>query len=182
VAVGADRRGYWRFLADHEVRLDPDDWQFGAFGDLTGYLSWHVAPDRRREEEARIVGEVDAWIGSLVLGPIADTLERRRPVAVRVVVPAAAEALLFRPLELAHAGGEPLSAQEITLVMQAGREDGDVLTGSERLRVLGPEPAPRAVLTRAALRRDRHHGEGSGRAGAAVRGDPRAAAGRSGRS
>jgi hypothetical protein len=89
------------FLAGHEVRLDPGDWQFRAFGDLTGYLSWHVAPDRRREEEARIVGEVGAWIGSQVLGPIADTLERKRPVAVRVVVPEAAEALLFRPLELA---------------------------------------------------------------------------------
>jgi hypothetical protein len=42
------------FLADHEVRLAPNDWQFEAFTDLTGYLSWHVSPDRRREDEARI--------------------------------------------------------------------------------------------------------------------------------
>jgi hypothetical protein len=34
-------------LADHEVRLAPDDWQFLAFGDPTGYLSWHVTPDRQ---------------------------------------------------------------------------------------------------------------------------------------
>ena len=68
-----------RFFADHEVRLDPGDWQFEAFGDLTGYLSWHVAPDRRREDEARIVGEVGAWIGSEVLGPVAGALARKRP-------------------------------------------------------------------------------------------------------
>jgi hypothetical protein len=33
------------FLADHEVRLDAGCWQFGAFTDLLGYLTWHVAPD-----------------------------------------------------------------------------------------------------------------------------------------
>jgi hypothetical protein len=124
-------------LFDHEVLLDAGDWQFQAFGDLTGYLSWHVTPDRRLEDEARIVGEVGAWIGSQVLGPIAGALARNGPVTVRVVVPEAAEALLFRPLELAHAGGRPLSVQDVTFVMQAGWEDGDILPVGERLRVLG---------------------------------------------
>jgi tetratricopeptide (TPR) repeat protein len=133
--VLTDRAG--AFVADHAVRLDPGHWQYEAFADLLGYLSWHAPPDRRREEEARIVAEVGAWIGSEVLGPIAGALARDRPATVRVVVPEAAQALLFRPLELAHAGGRPLSAQDVTLVMQAGREDGDVLPVGERLRVLG---------------------------------------------
>ena len=57
------------FLADHEVRLDAASWQYEAFGDLRGYLEWHCAPDRRAEDEARIVGDVGAWIGTEVLGP-----------------------------------------------------------------------------------------------------------------
>jgi hypothetical protein len=76
------------FLADHEVRLDPASWQYEAFGDLRWYLRWHCAPDRRAEDEARIVGEVGAWIGTHVLGPaVCEALARRRPATVRVVVP-----------------------------------------------------------------------------------------------
>lgn len=59
-----------------------------------------------------------------MLGPVAAAMAKARPVTVRVVVPGEARALLFRPLELAHAGGRPLSLQDVTLVMQAG-EDGD---------------------------------------------------------
>jgi len=51
----------------------------GAFADLPGYLRWHVAPDRRAGDEARIVAEVGAWIGSQVLGPVAGALARKRP-------------------------------------------------------------------------------------------------------
>ena len=63
------------FLADHEVRLDDGCWQFEAFTDLLGYLTWHVAPGwppamRRltgRRDEARIVadlGGVDRLAGA----------------------------------------------------------------------------------------------------------------------
>jgi hypothetical protein len=97
------------FLGDHEVRLEATCWQFEAFADLLGYLTWHVAPDRFDEDEARIVAEVGAWIGSEVLGPLAETLARARPATVRVIIPAEARALCFRPLELAHAGGRPLA-------------------------------------------------------------------------
>ncbi len=141
-------------LFDHEVRLDPGDWQFQGFGDQTGYLSWHVTPDRRREDEAKIVGEVGAWIESEVLGPIAGALAQNGPVTVRVVVPEA-EALLFRPLELAHAGGSPLSVQDVTFVMQAGWEDGDVLPVGDRLRVLGLFSLPEGGRS-LNLRRERH--------------------------
>jgi hypothetical protein len=103
--------GAGAFIKDHEVRLDPNDWQFEAFTNLAGYLSWHVAPDRRREDEARIVTEVGQWIGSQVLSPVAQALPTRRPATVTVTVPDQARGLLFLPLELAHAGGKPLPAQ-----------------------------------------------------------------------
>ena len=143
------------FVADHQVQLDPDDWRFQAFGDLTGYLSWHVTPDRRREDEARIVGQVGAWIGSKVLGPIADALARKRPATVRVMVPKVAEALLFRPLELAHAEGSPLSLQDVTLVMQVEGTNGDIAPVGQRLRVLGLFSLPEGERA-LNLRRERH--------------------------
>ena len=124
------------FVADHEVRLNPDDWQFEAFTDLPWYVRWHAAPDQREADEARIVGEVGEWIGSRVLGAVGPALLRRRPAVVRVVVPSEASALLLRPLELAHVGGKPLSVQDVTLVMSAGA-NGSAPPVAERLRVLG---------------------------------------------
>jgi len=130
-----------KFLADHEVRLDESCWQYEAFADLLGYLSWHAAPDRWDEDEARIVGEVGAWIGAEVLGPVAAALVKQRPATVRVVVPEAAKALLFRPLELAHVNSKPIALQDVTLVMEPETEataDGqDSVPADGRLRVLG---------------------------------------------
>jgi tetratricopeptide (TPR) repeat protein len=148
-------------LADHEVRLDPGCWQFAAFTDLLGYLSWHAAPDRRVEDEAGIVAEVGEWIGGQVLGPVAEALRRARPATVRVAVepgaPGEARALLFRPLELGHARGRPLAVQDVTLVMQPGSDEDPGQTGpvGERLRVLGlfSLPAGGQPLN---LRRERH--------------------------
>ena len=40
-------------LAEHEVRLDPESWQFEAFIDLHQYM-WHAAPDRFAADAARI--------------------------------------------------------------------------------------------------------------------------------
>jgi tetratricopeptide (TPR) repeat protein len=124
-------------VADHEVRLDAQCWQFDAFADLMGYLSWHVAPDRRRQDEPQVVTELGKWIGSTVLGPVAAAMAYACPVTVRVVVQAGAEELLARPLELAHVGGRPLAAQGVTLVMETGQADSSVTPVGERLRVLG---------------------------------------------
>jgi tetratricopeptide (TPR) repeat protein len=125
-------------VAEHEVRLDAKSWQQEAFADLGAYLRWHMAPDRAAEDEAQVLDEVGAWIGSQVLGPISDALVERRPATVRVVVPPAAEALLFRPLELAHAGGKPLSVQDVTFVMEVGTTGvPNPAPVGERLRVLG---------------------------------------------
>jgi len=128
-------------VADHEVRLDGESWQYEASEDLLGYLRWHVAPDRRTEDEARIVAEVGTWIAAEVFGPVAAAMARARPATVRVMVPAEppeARMLLFRPLELARVGDKPLSLQDVTLVMQAGGDGGaEVAPVRERLRVLG---------------------------------------------
>ena len=116
-----------------------------------------MAPDRRVEDEARIVGEVAAWIGERVLGPVAAALAEARPATVRVIVPEGARALLFRPLELGHAGGRPLARQGVTLVMQlAGdRDDVAVAPPSDRLRVLGLFSLPEGGQP-LNLRRERH--------------------------
>jgi tetratricopeptide (TPR) repeat protein len=126
-------------VADHEVRLDASSWQFEAFADLVGYLSWQAAPDRQVRDEARIVAGLGEWIGSAVFGTIVAAMKRARPVTVRVTVPAGAEELLARPLELAHVGGKPLAEQDVTLVMETDRGDraGGASPVGDRLRVLG---------------------------------------------
>jgi hypothetical protein len=127
-----------RLVADHEVRLDAGCWQYEAFTDLPGYLRWHAAPDRRAEDESRIVADVGEWIGSEVLGPIAGALARTSPATVRVVAPGAAEAVLFRPLELAHVNAKPIALQDVTLVMETGGSSvAAAAPVGERLRVLG---------------------------------------------
>jgi len=126
----------------HAVCLDATDWQFEAFRGLHHYLAWHVAPDRRGTDEARIVAEVGEWISARVLGPVTDVLvrqARRRHVIVRVVVPGAAGELLLAPLELARADERPLAVQGVTFVMQSGLDepDPDARAARERLHILG---------------------------------------------
>jgi hypothetical protein len=124
-------------VTDHEVRLDASSWQFEAFADLVGYLSWQVTPDRRAEEETRIVSAVGEWIGSEVLGPVAAALVKARPATVRVAVPEGAAELLARPLELGHVGRKPLAVQDVTLVMETGPNERGASPVGKRLRVLG---------------------------------------------
>jgi CHAT domain len=147
------------FVADHDVNLDAGCWQYEAFADLLGYLSWHIAPDARDDGEAGAVAEVGAWIGEQVLGPIAGALAAARPATVRVVVPDEARALLFRPLELAHANGRPLAVQDVTLVMDqgpaTGRAPGGGVPDGGRLRVLGLFSLPEGGQT-LNLRRERY--------------------------
>ena len=128
------------FIADHDVRLDQQCWQYGAFYDLQGYLRTYVAPDRRIAQETDIVAQVGDWIGTYVLGPIGQALAAAKPTTVRVVVPvpsgnetaqAGMRRLMLQPLELARVSGCPLALQDVTLVMQA------VPAGSEPEKSVG---------------------------------------------
>jgi hypothetical protein len=129
-------------LVSHQVRLDVGRWEYDAFTDLTGYMRLHVAPDRRAEDEARIVAGVGEWIGEHVLGPVGPALAAARPATVRVIVPEEAGQLMFCPLELAHVDSVPVALQDVALVMQPGGRrgaprNGDRAPVGERLRVLG---------------------------------------------
>ena len=130
-------------LASHRVRLDANSPEFEAFLALNHHLRWRADPWARAEDEARIVREIGHWIGTQVLGPISGALAAAAPATVRVIVPRAGEDLMFCPLELAYAGGRPLAAQDVSLVMQPADEAHDAVGAyhtappSGRLRVLG---------------------------------------------
>jgi hypothetical protein len=156
VLTGADGA----FILDHEVTLDPASWQFEAFSsDLARYLDWHVIPDQRDADEARIIHELGEWIGAHVLGPVAAALVNRRPVAVLLVVPDGAQELLDRPLELGWANGRPIAVQQVTLVRNLpGAQASDVAGKAAidgRLRVLGLFSLPDGEQA-LNLRRERH--------------------------
>jgi hypothetical protein len=147
-------------IAEHDVRLDTRDSQYEAFSDLPGWISWHAAPDTRRQDEARIVAEVGDWIATNVLGPVAGALAsraRRQPVTVSVIIPDEAIELAFRPLELAHVDGKPLAVQGVTFVTQVGGTTADDQPDLVRqgLRVLGLFSLPEGG-TALNLRRERH--------------------------
>ena len=143
------------FIASHMIQPDYSSWQFEAFSDLAGYLSWHAAPDKRAQDEARIASELGEWIGSQVLGPVGNAMVQASPVTVRVVALEAAAELLARPLELAHVDGKPIAAQGVTLVMETGSAAGTIRPVGERLRVLGLFSLPDGGQT-LNLRRERH--------------------------
>lgn len=99
---------YWRltdadghFLADQEVRLDSTDSEYEGFLDLPTYLAVHAAPDRRREDEARLVRQVGEWMGRHFYGAIGDKiLGAGTPAIVHVRIPAQpaeAAGILYRP-------------------------------------------------------------------------------------
>ncbi|MGA2741983.1 MAG: hypothetical protein ABSG65_31650, partial [Bryobacteraceae bacterium] len=77
-------------LADHEVSLNPRDFEYEGFLDLCSFLANHAVPDRRQQDEARLVAQVGDWIGRNVYGPIAGKiLAAGTPSVVRVEIPAA---------------------------------------------------------------------------------------------
>jgi tetratricopeptide (TPR) repeat protein len=129
-------------LADHQVWLDTSSSEYEAFKDLHHHLHWRAAPDRLTgpADQARLVGQIGAWIGTHVFGPIGPALVAAAPVTVRIIVPRAASRLAFCPLELAHVGGKPLAIQDVSLVMQAegqADEQAEAVLATGRLRVLG---------------------------------------------
>ena len=137
---------YWRltdadgrYLADREVKLNPADAEYEGFLDLPRYLAIHAAPDRRREDEARLVRQVGVWMGREFYGPIGDKiLDAGTPAIVRVLVPQEAAGLLYRPWELGYVRGKPLALQDVTLIFEVPGETAAVkhVAVGERLRIL----------------------------------------------
>jgi len=62
-------------LADHQVILDPGPAEVRGFSDLYGYVRWNVAPDRRVDDEARLIAEAGARAGQVLLGELLASLE-----------------------------------------------------------------------------------------------------------
>ena len=151
-------------LADHLVDLAGAPGEFAAFTDLYRYLRHYAVPDRRTSSETEIAARVGAWAGEAVLGrAVCEAIVAAAPVTVRVVVPERAGFLLSWPLELAHAGGQPLAARgDVTLAYDllpdsAGRGlAGGPGTAAEGrgLRMLAVFSLPTAVSV-LALRRER---------------------------
>ena len=140
---------YWRltdadghFLADQEVRLDPTDSEYEGFLDLPAYLAMHAAPDRRREDEARLVRQVGEWMGRHFYGAIGDKiLDAGTPAIVHVQIPAQpaeAAGILYRPWELGYVQGQPLAVQDVSLIFEVQGESARVkrVPVGERLRIL----------------------------------------------
>jgi tetratricopeptide (TPR) repeat protein len=163
-AVEVRGPGRWRWLltdeatgnslADHEVTLDADAAEMAAFGDVYGWVRSYAAPDRRAEDEARLVAGLGAWAGRELLGErVGAAIANAAPVTVLV----SADFAAGWPLELAHAGGVPLAARgDVSLVYGAAAEPEMVKAPVARaLRVLAvfSQPTKTSVL---ALRRERY--------------------------
>jgi hypothetical protein len=89
------------FLADHAVALDQNEPQYQALFNLPAYLWQLSAPDKRDQDERRLLNEVGAWVGETVLGrEIGEKILASGfpPIIVRVIVPQAAERLLVNRL------------------------------------------------------------------------------------
>ena len=140
---------YWRltdakgnFLADQEVNLNPADSEYEGFLDLPSYLAIHAAPDRRREDETRLVRQVGEWMGQHFYGPIGEKiLDQGTPAIVHVQIPkhaTGATGLLYRPWELGYVRGKPLALQDVSLIFEVEGESAPVKRApvGERLRIL----------------------------------------------
>ncbi|MEU1516414.1 CHAT domain-containing protein [Streptomyces sp. NPDC005811] len=152
------------FEADAEVRLRREEWQYDAFEDLYGHLSWRIDPERRTEREADVVREVGEWIGARVLGEVGVRLTRFAEDAigctVRVILPQEARILAARPLEAAVIDGVPLRRNGVVFVHDVPAPGGAARRPPKRpvgaaLRILALFSLPNTT-TALDLRRERH--------------------------
>jgi hypothetical protein len=139
-------------VADHAVDVAETDELYAAFARLGRYLRLNVSPARPLSSEAQIVEDLGRWIGANLLGPIGPAMVDQAPATVEVLFPTAAQALMFRPWELAVVGDLPLARQDVSLVMVPPAE-GPLRRKNaigNRLRMLAvfslPEGAPTLVL------------------------------------
>jgi tetratricopeptide (TPR) repeat protein len=125
------------FLADHEVKLDRVVAEYEGFVNLGAFVRHQIDSDDPVGSELAAVRRVGEWLGREVLGPVGRAMVEEAPVTVRVRVPAGAEELLYRPLELGHVGGRPLALQDVSLVLEPGAGEAPAKRAiGERLRML----------------------------------------------
>ncbi len=154
-----------RFIQDHEVELDPSKSIYKSFEDLPRQLR-HYEDVQPAEE---ILAELGAWMGTNIFGKVGEELlkyEQSPACVIQVRAPHAAQALLFRPFELAHIDGTPMAERGFRLVYTV-KHDRDRRPGrkipkeavGETLRMLGVFSLP-ADLSPLNLRRERYRLQG----------------------
>jgi tetratricopeptide (TPR) repeat protein len=125
------------FLADHRVKLDRASAEYEGFVNLGAFVRHHTDPDNQVGSELAAVRRVGEWLGREVLGLVGPAMVEEGPVTVRVRLPAGAEELLYRPLELGHVNGRPLALQDVSLVLEPGGGEAPAKRPvGERLRML----------------------------------------------
>jgi len=147
-----------KFLADQEVSLDLANPNYSAFIDLAGFLKANSSPDRWLEDQIRLMQQVGSWMGREALGQVGERIAKfSTPVTVRVQVPPEASGLLYRPWEMALAGGKPLALRNVSLVFEITGEKPEinVVPVQERLRMLAVFSLPTDASS-LSLRRERY--------------------------
>ncbi len=113
------------FIADQQVELDRSSSEFRAFQDLAGAVEFHTALDQGPEAEWELLRQIGDWMRDEIWGslwePITAATEAGQ-VVLHVLVPPAADALLFRPLELSFALDRESQATEVSLVYDVAGE------------------------------------------------------------
>ncbi|MGV8127799.1 MAG: CHAT domain-containing protein [Methanothrix sp.] len=147
-----------KFLADQEVDLDSRDSNYSAFIDLEGFLKVNSSTDRWLEDQIRLMKQVGSWMGKEALGQVGERIAKFSvPVTVRVQVPSEATGLLYRPWEMAIAGGKPLALRNASLVYEITGEKPEINIApvQERLRMLAVFSLPTDISS-LSLRRERY--------------------------
>ena len=74
-----------KFLADHEVRLNPADPNYSAIIDLESFLKDNSSPDRWLEDQIRLMQQVGSWIGREALGSVGERILPRQMPSFNII-------------------------------------------------------------------------------------------------
>ncbi|HVE84710.1 MAG TPA: CHAT domain-containing protein, partial [Myxococcales bacterium] len=136
-----------KFVGDQVVALDKGDPVYAGFEDLPRRLKYLQQVHREQD----VLAELGRWIGEKVFGQVGAKLlefERAPACVVQVRVPQAAQALVFRPFELAHVDGRSLVERGFRFIytVDGGAARRELKKeGGEELRMLGVFSLPDAA-------------------------------------
>ena len=118
------------FIDDHDVGIDPSEWQYQAF---TNFYEW--LEENKDIDASQVIAEVGNWVAENMFGRIGPALAQRAPCEVLITIPGDSEVSM--PLELARVGGRTLAEQGVSLVIDvAGIPRKAEPPPAEKLRVL----------------------------------------------